>query len=166
MEKKKVKISDLVLGALNKVADGYMYLDEIYHHPGSVWYDRFYFKNQSSLRSAVARLKNRGLVKSDVRQGRVILRLSNAGRDWVLKKSDQDESSWDGIWRLVIFDIPESHRKVRQTLRNKLKSWGFVLWQKSVWAGKQNLTQELRKLVLELGVNDWVLVIESKNTGR
>lgn len=64
------------------------------------------------------------------------------------------------------FDIPEKHRTVRDLLRRKLKSWGFRRWQKSVWASRKPLTEALRTLVKELGVEDWVLVIESKNVGE
>lgn len=40
---------------------------------------------------------------------------------------------WDGLWRLVIFDIPERLRKGRVALRNKLKELGFHRLQKSVF---------------------------------
>jgi len=40
---------------------------------------------------------------------------------------------WDGKWRVVIFDIPEYHKKLRDTLRATLKTIGFVCLQKSVW---------------------------------
>jgi DNA-binding transcriptional regulator PaaX len=31
----------------------------------------------------------------------------------------------DGIWKIIIFDIPESKRSVRNVLRSKLTSLGF-----------------------------------------
>ncbi|TSD02480.1 MAG: phenylacetic acid degradation operon negative regulatory protein [Parcubacteria group bacterium Athens0714_24] len=41
--------------------------------------------------------------------------------------------NWDGNWRLVIFDIPENQRKIRDSLRNKLEDLNFYQCQKSVW---------------------------------
>jgi phenylacetic acid degradation operon negative regulatory protein len=82
----------------------------------------------------------------------------------VLKHRDV-EVNWDGVWRLVIFDIPESHKRVRDTLRRRLKEWGFNPWQKSVWATKKPLTDVLRELVKKLEVEDWVLIIESRDVG-
>ena len=41
--------------------------------------------------------------------------------------------SWDGKWRIVIFDIPEKKRQGRDALRNKIKELGFYELQKSVW---------------------------------
>ena len=40
---------------------------------------------------------------------------------------------WDGKWRLVMFDVPEKRKKVRDTLRMLLRSAGFVFFQDSVW---------------------------------
>ena len=40
---------------------------------------------------------------------------------------------WDGKCRLVMFDVPEKRKKVRDTLRFLLRSAGFILFQDSVW---------------------------------
>jgi hypothetical protein len=40
---------------------------------------------------------------------------------------------WDGKWRLVMFDVPEKRKKVRDTLRLLLRSAGFIHFQDSAW---------------------------------
>ena len=40
---------------------------------------------------------------------------------------------WDKKWRLLIFDIKESHRGLRDKVRNTLVSIGFIRLQNSVW---------------------------------
>ena len=40
---------------------------------------------------------------------------------------------WDRQWRIVIFDIPERRRKIRDHLRMMLESIGFLKLQESVW---------------------------------
>lgn len=40
---------------------------------------------------------------------------------------------WDKRWRVLIFDIPESRRIVRHTIRAMLANFGFVRLQDSVW---------------------------------
>ena len=40
--------------------------------------------------------------------------------------------SWDGWWRIVIFDIPEKKKAAREALRKKLKELGLIEMQKSV----------------------------------
>ena len=40
---------------------------------------------------------------------------------------------WDGKWRIVMFDVPEKRKKVRDTLRMLLRSAGFIHFQHSAW---------------------------------
>ena len=40
---------------------------------------------------------------------------------------------WDGKWRLVVFDIREYKRAVRDKVRNELSAFGFRRLQQSVW---------------------------------
>lgn len=40
---------------------------------------------------------------------------------------------WDGLWRLVLFDIPEKKRVFRNILRDHLKAIGFIELQKSAF---------------------------------
>jgi hypothetical protein len=40
---------------------------------------------------------------------------------------------WDGLWHIVIFDIPEKYKQARLSLRDKLLSLGFFQCQKSVY---------------------------------
>ncbi|MDP2655073.1 MAG: hypothetical protein Q8P17_00720 [bacterium] len=40
---------------------------------------------------------------------------------------------WDGKWRVVMFDVPEKRKKVRDALRMLLRSAGFIHFQHSAW---------------------------------
>jgi len=74
------------------------------------------------------------IIKKD---GKNILKITKKGRrklitfdiDTISIKSQE----WDGMWRFVIFDIPEKQRAARDVLRDKLKEIGFIKIQKSVW---------------------------------
>lgn len=122
--------------------------------------------NKNSLSQAIKRLRKRNLIeKEEERTGKIVLRLTQSGKDLALLKKGESDINWDGRWRIVVFDIPENKRVVRDLLRSRLKSWGFVGWQKSVWASKRNVTYQLRSFLRELGISDWVLVIESDNVG-
>jgi len=39
---------------------------------------------------------------------------------------------WDGLWRIVVFDIPEKLKRQRNVLQSKLKELGFYQLQRSV----------------------------------
>lgn len=43
------------------------------------------------------------------------------------------KQTWDGKWRVVIYDVPEGNRVSRNRFRRKLQEIGFRLLQTSVW---------------------------------
>lgn len=121
--------------------------------------------SEPTLSQAIRRLRLRGLIEYERRRtGEIILRLTETGKDFIPLRWEEGE--WDGKWRIVIFDIPESKRGVRDILRWKLKQWDFVKWQKSVWVTKKPLTEKLRQLIKDLEIGQWVLVIESDSVGE
>lgn len=170
MAVRKETIGRLILFALEKTIDGYVRFDDLIHHSGRYAYGSGWDSplKKSALAQALKRLRERGLVeKIDNRDvGKIVYKLTEAGKEYILLNKSEDQIEWDGKWRIMVFDIPENKRVVRDILRNRLKLWGFTPWQKSVWASKKNLTSKLRSLIKELGIEDWVLVIESDNVGK
>ncbi|HYV33703.1 MAG TPA: hypothetical protein VE973_02550 [Candidatus Limnocylindria bacterium] len=67
----------------------------------------------------------------------------------------------DGVWKLVIFDIPEKHKYVRTVLRAKLKQLHFKKWQNSIWASPYALDEEIEKEFLDLGKKFFVRLIKT-----
>lgn len=68
---------------------------------------------------------------------------------------------WDGKWRIVIFDIPEERRIIRNLFRRNLKKWGFKQLQKSVWISKSNFYSKIVDYIKDLGIDHWVVVLET-----
>ena len=50
-------------------------------------------------------------------------------KDWKIDKPKK----WDGRWRMLIFDIPEKKKPLREKIRSTLFSIGFMRLQDSVW---------------------------------
>jgi CRISPR-associated endonuclease Cas2 len=95
------------------------------------------FKREVFLQD-LKRLQNRELIDYVVLpDGKVKITLTKQGRKKVLAydldKISLKKNSWDGIWRLVIFDIPDDQKKAREALRQKIKEMGFYSLQKSVF---------------------------------
>ena len=171
MAGRKETVGKFILFVLEKTIDGYVRFDDLIHHSRSyAWGGGWeYPLKKSALSQALKRLREKGFIEklSDNKdKSKIIFKLTELGREFTLLSKSENEIEWDGKWRIVVFDIPESKRVVRDILRNRLKLWGFTPWQKSVWASKKNLTNKLRNLTKELGMEDWVLVIESENTGK
>lgn len=163
-------LTSLVLLALAKAVDGGVRLSDFINKPhlytyGSGW---DYPLNKSSLSKAIGRLRQQMMIEQITEEeDKILLRLTDSGKDkalW-LKLANQNEE-WDGKWRLVFWDIPEDHKEIRNLLRHRLKQAGLKRWQKSVWVTKKNCTDLLRKFVKDVGVEEWVLVIESDNVGK
>ncbi|MDP2655573.1 MAG: hypothetical protein Q8P17_03510 [bacterium] len=90
------------------------------------------------IKQAILRLERNGLI-----------RITDEGRKRMIHLTQQGEDKinalyagayviplpvrWDGKWRLVMFDVPERRKKVRDTLRMLLRSAGFVHFQDSAW---------------------------------
>jgi len=167
-ENKKRKVTNLVLLALEKAIDGYVRMEDFLYNPGYYAYGDgwSYPLNKASLAKALQRLRIRGFIEL-IEDQELIIRLTDKGREKaVLAQLQSSGGEWDGKWRVVIFDVPEKRRTARDLLRYSLKSWGFTPWQQSVWVTKKNCTAALRKYIQNIGIEDWVMVLESDNIGR
>lgn len=155
-----------VLLALENSIEGYLRAEDFIYNPHKYLYGYPREINKPLILQAIKRLKEKGLVEY-VDLGKVVFKLTDSGADEVIraKLKLDDIKPWDGVWRIVTFDIPEDQRIARDLLRFKLKEWGFIKVQNSVWATKKNCTEVMRKFIKELGISKWVLVIESGNAG-
>ncbi len=161
---KRSKTTDLLLTVLETAIDsGIILYDFAYntHHyvNGQPNLDKY------QLYHIVHRLKEKGWVETYKNEGKILVKLTNKGKNQLAIEQALKETKWDGYFRVVIFDVPEKHRKVRGVFRHRLKEWGFVAWQKSVWASKKDIANPLREFIKELGIEDWVLVLVTNNVG-
>lgn len=161
--KRKI-ITHLILLALEKSIDGYIRFEDFTNH-----YYRYHYGvpdlKKFYLSKALKRLRENGLIDF-INDDELAFRLTNSGKERALwLKVKYGTEKWDGKWRVVVWDIPEKRRQARDLLRFKLKQLGFTQWQKSIWASKADCTEILRDFIKEVGIEDWVMVIESDNIG-
>ena len=86
----------------------------------------------------VKRLKKQKMVEFVMQEGRMVLKITEAGRVRALSYKIDDiriekPKKWDKKWRMVVFDIPEKEKVLRDAFRTKLKEMGFFQFQESVW---------------------------------
>lgn len=154
---RKNSLSYFILLALEKSIDGYLTFENFAYHP--LWIERNIKK--SELSQALKRLREKGYIEKDeTNTNEIIFKLVDLGRDALGVETDEE---WDGKWRIVIFDIPEQKRVIRNLFRRRLKDWEFRRWQQSVWVTKRNITTKLRLLIQDLKIEDWIAVIESED---
>lgn len=158
-------IANLVLYALEKSVDGYVRFENFTYHHYRYKYGYPELK-KASLAKALKRLREGGFIEL-ISDEELIFRLTDKGKDRALwEKVKNSNRKWDGKWRIVVWDVPEKRRQARDLLRYKLKQLGFTQWQKSIWATKVDCAKALRDFIRKVGIEDWVMVIESNNIGR
>src|SRR3989344_7174587 len=91
--------------------------------------------NVLNTQSSIRRLIDAGLLERFFISGVPHVRLTPKGKLYLQTEIGHTRvpSRWDGKWRVVIFDIPEARRTLRNRLRDMLLQIGFVQLQKSVW---------------------------------
>lgn len=86
----------------------------------------------------ISRLEQDGLVVVSGEYAKRRVEITEKGLE-LMKKIEFDEYTipepafWDGKWRVLIFDINERRRRVRDQLRRLLRGAGFIRIQDSVW---------------------------------
>ncbi len=156
-------LSDAALLILD--AAGKIFIKSFWPHP---YYHAFCdHKPKQSFRNALSRLKNKGLIVGERRNGKVIFNLSDNGERLAkrlkLKLELAKKRRWDGKWRILIFDVPEKIRGKRDFLRRELVDFGFYPFQKSVWVYPHNLPKDFFDIFSELDFGEQLVSVESAN---
>lgn len=83
-------------------------------------------------------LRDTGLIEQSFSGQNEYARLTKYGKKKAHSlKLDNDttlvDPTWDGKWRIVLLDLPETRKDEREALRYLLKKAGFVCLKNSVW---------------------------------
>lgn len=122
--------------------------------------------NQSRARQYIKQLKKNGLIKETGLKRKKVFSLTKKGRERIEKHNINELSlkgdTWDGKWRVVIFDIPEQQKKARDALHRKFKRLGMRQLQKSVFVYPFPCKEEIDFVSDFFGVHRHILYLESK----
>ncbi len=105
-------------------------LDEI--HSG------FEDHNKYSVTRSLKGLHEAGLIEPLASSHNEYARLTKEGKKKMhslILESDTGlvPGAWDGFWRIILLDLPESRKSERESLRYLLKKAGFVCLKNSAW---------------------------------
>ena len=117
--------------------------------------------------------KQRALDFIKEENGCLFYKINNKGKEKIKKfvfneLKIKKSNTWDGKWRLVIFDIPERHRKNRNALRNKLIDLGFYQCQKSAWIHPFDCVNEIEFTKDILNIKPFVklFIVDEMDDGK
>lgn len=116
--------------------------------------------DEPAVRSAISRLKRRGVLEAERVDGVAGYALSAQARE-MLQEGDRriferpPASLADG-WVLAVFSVPESQREKRHVLRSRLSALGFGSVSPGVWIAPAHLADETRRVLTRLGTAEYV----------
>lgn len=137
----KIKIGKIILGtiavagvlAVAAIAPNVLQAIDLFRGKEKRKYHQGYY-----LKRTIAKMKEKGLIEFQEKNGKFFARLTEKGKQELLKYQLQQAfiekpKKWDKKWRLIIFDIKEKRRNIRNGLREELVNLGFSRLQDSVW---------------------------------
>ena len=101
-------------------------------------WDPEYLRNirRYTFRQAFLRLLSKKYLAQTAEDAKTRYEITAEGIDYLYRKLPLikvRQKGFDGFWRIVVYDVAESERKLRQQLRAGLKKLGFRYFQQSVW---------------------------------
>jgi DNA-binding transcriptional regulator PaaX len=123
--------------------------------------------SQSRVRMYANRLEKSGAIKRKRQQNQIEFVLTEKGRRMAQKYNiDKVELNrkkrWDGVWRVIIFDIPERKKQARDALRRKFLSMGVYQLQKSVFVYPYECKREINLIADFFSVGEDILYLRAK----
>lgn len=120
-------------------------------------------------RSALTRLAARGHIEFEERDGKRYACITPEGKSALVRLqakaeyATREKKRWDKRYRVVIFDIPEKKRTIRDQLRYEMRTAGFMQIQQSVWLYPYDCEDlvALIKADLHIGKDVMYLIVES-----
>ncbi len=94
-------------------------------------------KDNYWVKRSIDRLVEKGLIKFEKTENGIFARLTTKGERRLYQMYDKGElprpRKWDGKWRIIIYDLKEERKALREKLRRTIESFGFLKLQDSVW---------------------------------
>ncbi len=125
------------------------------------------FSQKQILQKNVDSLLKNGLIKKFVNdKGEIQIELTTKGRwEAFIRTKSNDTSNktkqkWDGIWRVIVFDVPQEKGKTRKELRRAMMLYGFKMIQQSVWVYPHACDDFVSLVKNHLGVSKDVLYMK------
>jgi phenylacetic acid degradation operon negative regulatory protein len=126
-------------------------LDDVGPAPSELIPSYFDSPNLQVIFSTLGRLVNKGWVIKKTNRQETTYAISTPGINELNRTLDtikhERKTEWDHTWHMVIFDIPEKKRKLRDNLRILLKESCFGMLTSSVWISPYDKQEQLKRFI-------------------
>lgn len=138
---------------------------------GALGSTQFMQKRTQRIKSSFSRLMHAGYIVLEEAHGKKQVRLTKKG-EWFAAQIGEGSlipkkpKHWDGKWRMLIFDIPETRKKSREKIRLTLTTLGFVRLQDSVWVYPYDCEDFINVLKVDLRLGKDVIYVIADRVGN
>ena len=113
-------------------------------------------------------LKRKGYIHIEQLSGKRGILLTKKGDEKIFRikqKLGLQPKRKDGKWQMIIFDIPEEKKKLRELLRSTLRFFGYEYLQDSVWVCPYDVAKETEKFLQENSLDSYVRIFLIEEIG-
>jgi len=128
------------------------------------WIPRRYKRH--NFNQLISRSLKAQLIEKVEKNGEVYMRITSGGRKTMQRDFPMlsfQNKSWDRKWRIVMFDVAEINKIVRNRLRRKLKELGFGMLQKSVFISPHDIMKDFLEFSESSGIKEYLYLLETQN---
>ena len=163
-DRKVGKIAEMILETISGFSEmiPYMIAPNARKDFKIFWEDNKKFSSPSYVNRTIERFTRLGFIKYKIIGQKHYLSLTDKGRQKLLRYKLSGLSLgvpkyWDHKWRVIIFDICEEKRGLRDMLRNQLVYIGFERLQNSVWIYPYECEEFVHLLKTDFGLEEDVI---------
>lgn len=120
-------------------------------------------ESKQAVFSVVGRLAKRNFLKTNSST----VSISEKGKDYVYNNLDAIEKfeQPERPFLLVLFEIPETHKVLREKFRTSMNQLGFGSLKRGIMLGAVSSAKEVEGVIGEMGLRDRVLILKTQANG-
>ncbi len=124
-------------------------------------------KSKYAIIRSIKGLQEAGLVEQVSSGQNDYARLTKQGKKKALSirldSTDSLSTNWDGKWRIILLDLPESRKNERESLRYLLKKAGFTCMKNSAWISPYPFEHMFYNIKKDLSLTTEMMIIVTDN---
>lgn len=119
-------------------------------------------------RGALSKLKNLGWITRAKKDKEIYYQITDQGESYVdeVLGSLKNMKAWDKKWRLVMFNIPETKRALRDKLRRALAALDMGILQSSVWVSPYDIKDVIDEIDKKFKLQQQIKYFEVTSTAN
>lgn len=149
--------------------------DYVRHYGNKIWIGSLiqlmkeFGHNEQAVRVVLSRMMKQGWFETEREGRKSYYYLTKRGVSRIEEAASRifklEPHEWDGRWRMLMYNIPEDKRQLRDELRKELLWSGFGTFTNGCWITPNDLAKEVRLLIAKYEIEEHADLFLSEYTG-